>query len=92
MSRINDAVSAFHAHDVGILTVYPGVSTTRAVATQANAKTVVDGVALFAAPHAFAGHMCPGLGDAVPNRHADLADLRLGEGRRYVKGGVDVML
>jgi len=92
VSRINDTVPAFHAHDVGIFTVDPGVSTTRAVATQANAETVIDGVALFAAPHTFTGHTCPGLGDTVPDGRADLADLRFGEGRHCVERGVDVTL
>jgi len=55
MSRIDLTVSVLETHAVRVLTFRPSMTATRAMATQANAKAVIDGVALLAAPHALCG-------------------------------------
>ena len=92
VSRVDLTVSSFHTHDMRILTILTDVTSTRAVAAQANAITVINGVPLLAAPHALAGHACSGLGDAVLDGLANLADSRLREGGGNVKGGVNMTL
>jgi len=60
--------------------------------TQANAKAIVNGVAFFTTPHTFARLTSSGLGNAILDRHMDLADLHFGEGGSNVEGRVNVTL
>ena len=52
VSGVHLAVPIFKAQTVGVLAIYSGVTTTRAVATEANAEAVVDSVAYLTIPHA----------------------------------------
>jgi len=77
---------------MGVLTIHSSVTATRAVAAEANAVTVVNGVAYLAAPHALFRVASALFRDSIADRSADLLDPRGGERRGYVERGVNVTL
>jgi len=52
---------------MGVLTINSCMASTRAVATEAYAKAVVNRMAGLTTPHAFFGVACSFLHDTIPN-------------------------
>jgi len=77
---------------MGVLTVYPGMATTRAMTTETYAVTTVNSVALLTTPHALLWMASALFSDSVADRGADLLDPRGRERRGNVHGGVDMTL
>jgi len=77
---------------MGVLTIYSSVTAARAVATEANTETVVDGVAYLAAPHALLRVASALLSDPIADGSADLLDPHGRERRGNVEGRINMML
>jgi len=92
MSGIHLTVPVLQAHTVGVSAIDPSVAAVRTMATEADAVTVVDGVARLAAPHALGRMAGAFFSDLVADRHADLLDPRSRKGGGEMEGQVDVTL
>ena len=76
MRSVNLAAFVLHAHSVGILAVNSCMTPPRAVTTESNAITVVNGVSDLTAPHALLGVASALFSNTITERGTDLLDLR----------------
>jgi len=75
-----------------VLTVDSCVAPSRAMATKANAETVINGVTDLTAPHTLLRVSSAFLSNMIANRGADLLDPHGREGGGDMEGRVDVTL